>query len=75
MTLRPIWLRPGKLKDQLGCGQSDAASWVAASCPRPSKTISGKKKRYYFKINQDLFFFLTSIRIIYFPQSSDYEKI
>ena len=25
---------------QLVCGQSDEASWVAASCPRPSKTVS-----------------------------------
>ena len=74
MTLRPIWLRPVKLNDQLGCGQSDAASWVAASCPRPSKTVSGKKNGVTLK-SIKIYSFLISIRIIYVPQSPDYEKI
>ena len=39
MILRRIRLWPVGFNGQLGCEQSDAVSWVAASCLRPSKTI------------------------------------
>ena len=29
---------------QLHCRQSDAANWVAASYPRPSKTVFGSER-------------------------------
>ena len=44
MTLRPVRLRQVGINGQLGCGQSDAASWIAASCPRPSKTLSSVRE-------------------------------
>ena len=75
MILQPFMLWPIGLNGQLSCRQLDAANWVVASCPKPSKTVLGVKRNTVTSKSIKTYSFLTSIRIVYFPQSPDYEKI
>ena len=60
---------------QLHCRQSDAANWVAASYPRPSKTVSGLRETMLLRNQSRLILFSIYTYNLLFKISRLYKNV